>query len=47
MRIRVDGVLRDGQFVLMELELIEPNLFLELQAGSAERLAETVVRRMR
>ncbi|MBL0063064.1 MAG: hypothetical protein IPP40_16685 [bacterium] len=26
---RVDGILRGGQFMLMELELIEPYLFLE------------------
>ncbi|MCB9367236.1 MAG: hypothetical protein H6506_03890 [Calditrichaeota bacterium] len=36
---RVDGVLRDGRFILMELELIEPYLFLEYQDGAAGRLA--------
>lgn len=39
---RVDGVVRGDQFLLMELELIEPNLFLELLPGSYERLAEAV-----
>jgi hypothetical protein len=30
----------------MELELIEPNLFLELQPGADTRLAEAVARRL-
>ncbi len=36
---RVDGVERDGRLVLMELELIEPHLFLGWDAGAAARLA--------
>jgi len=36
---RVDGVERDGGLVLMELELIEPHLFLGWDAGAAGRLA--------
>jgi len=36
---RVDGVERDGRLVLMELELIEPHLFLSWGDGAAERLA--------
>lgn len=36
---RVDGVLRDGQLILMELELIEPYLFLEFGDGAATVLA--------
>ena len=36
---RVDGVERDGRLVLMELELIEPHLFLGWDSGSAGRLA--------
>jgi glutathione synthase/RimK-type ligase-like ATP-grasp enzyme len=33
---RVDGVVKDGQFLLMELELIEPLLFLATHEGSYE-----------
>jgi len=36
---RVDGVLRDGRFVLMELELIEPYLFWEFGDGAAAKFA--------
>ena len=36
---RVDGVEQDGQLVLMELELIEPHLFLGWSAPAAARLA--------
>jgi len=36
---RVDGVEREGRLVLMELELIEPHLFLGWDAGAAARLA--------
>ena len=36
---RVDGVMRDDTFMLVELELIEPNLFFELSPGSEARLA--------
>jgi glutathione synthase/RimK-type ligase-like ATP-grasp enzyme len=43
---RVDGIMRADEFLLMELELIEPNLFLELKEGSAERLAAGVRRRL-
>jgi len=43
---RVDGIVRGGEFLLMELELIEPNLFLDLQAGSAEAFASALVERM-
>ena len=43
---RVDGIARDGAFVLMELELIEPNLFFELSPGSADRLARAIASRL-
>ena len=43
---RVDGILRDGALLLMELELIEPNLFLGLRESAAERLARIVVERL-
>ena len=36
---RVDGVVSGGRFVLMELELIEPSLFLAGQPQAAERFA--------
>lgn len=39
---RVDGVESGGQFLLMELELIEPALFLRLSEHSAERFAEAI-----
>lgn len=43
---RVDGVVRGHQFMLMELELIEPNLFLELHGPSAARFAEAVATKL-
>jgi glutathione synthase/RimK-type ligase-like ATP-grasp enzyme len=43
---RIDAVARDGKLVLMELELIEPELFLGLAEGAAERFAEAIVRRV-
>lgn len=36
---RVDGVMRDGQFLVMELELFEPRLYPEMGTGGTERLA--------
>jgi len=44
---RVDGISRDSRFVLMELELIEPNLFFSHCAGSAERMGEAIARRLK
>ncbi|MGB3271243.1 MAG: hypothetical protein WBA65_14955 [Rhodanobacter sp.] len=41
---RVDGVVSGGRFVLMELELIEPSLFLAAQPLAAERLAHLLAR---
>jgi glutathione synthase/RimK-type ligase-like ATP-grasp enzyme len=43
---RVDGVLIDERFVLMELELIEPNLFLALDRDAPARLATAIARRL-
>lgn len=43
---RIDAVARDGKLVLMELELIEPELFLGLAADAAERFAEAIVWRL-
>jgi glutathione synthase/RimK-type ligase-like ATP-grasp enzyme len=42
---RVDGVESGGQFLLMELELIEPALFLRLAEGAAERFAAAIAAR--
>ena len=43
---RVDGCVRDAQFLLMELELIEPVLFFALAPYGAQRLADALVRRL-
>lgn len=39
---RVDGIVRDGRFLLMELEINEPSLFLGLSDGSAVRFASAI-----
>ena len=39
---RVDGIDREGQLMLMELELIEPCLFLNMDAAAPQRLAEAI-----
>ncbi|HLK09288.1 MAG TPA: hypothetical protein VKV30_15135 [Candidatus Angelobacter sp.] len=44
---RIDAVARDGKLVLMELELIEPELFLGMAEGAAERFAKVIVKWMR
>lgn len=43
---RVDGVERDGSFVLLELELIEPYLGLSNSDGAVERFADAIERRL-
>ncbi|MEO5818417.1 MAG: hypothetical protein ABIT20_24310 [Gemmatimonadaceae bacterium] len=43
---RVDGCVADGQFVLMELELIEPDLFLRAHADAPSRLASALLRQL-
>ena len=40
---RVDGVVRGGGFEVMELELVEPSLFLGRSPGAAERFAHALV----
>jgi glutathione synthase/RimK-type ligase-like ATP-grasp enzyme len=42
---RIDAGLRESKLLLMELELIEPELFLGLAEGAAERFAKAIVRR--
>ncbi|MDD5304123.1 MAG: hypothetical protein PHS14_13565 [Elusimicrobia bacterium] len=39
---RVDGVRRGGDFLLMEVELTEPSLYLSLAPGAARRFAELI-----
>lgn len=39
---RIDGVVIDGHFVLMELELFEPHLFLSITPQAPERFAQAV-----
>jgi glutathione synthase/RimK-type ligase-like ATP-grasp enzyme len=39
---RVDGVARAGRFELMELELVEPSLFLESAPAAADRFAAAI-----
>jgi glutathione synthase/RimK-type ligase-like ATP-grasp enzyme len=41
---RVDGCVLDAEFTLMELELIEPELFFRSQKGAAERLAKAIAK---
>jgi len=43
---RVDGIEREGEFLLIELELIEPDLFLEFAPGAAGALASALLERM-
>ena len=43
---RVDGILVNGRFLLMELELIEPYLFLQAEPAAPRRLATAVARRL-
>jgi glutathione synthase/RimK-type ligase-like ATP-grasp enzyme len=43
---RVDGIVRGEAFLLMELELIEPNLFLGLQSGAHGALARAIATRL-
>ncbi|MFC3650177.1 RimK family alpha-L-glutamate ligase [Dyella humi] len=43
---RVDGVVVNGQFLVMELEVIEPSLFLTERPDAAERFAQHLVERL-
>jgi glutathione synthase/RimK-type ligase-like ATP-grasp enzyme len=40
---RVDGIQRNGRLWLMEIELIEPYLYLDAQPGAVEKLAEVLM----
>lgn len=41
---RVDGVVRSGNFLLMELELFEPSLYLSFEPRAAESFAASLIR---
>jgi len=41
---RVDGIEREGRFVLMELEINEPFLYLAASKEAADRFADAIVR---
>lgn len=43
---RVDGVVVDDRFLLMELEMIEPSLFLSERPDAAQRFASNLRRRL-
>ncbi|MBS1506672.1 MAG: hypothetical protein JSS79_08505 [Bacteroidetes bacterium] len=43
---RVDGVIAEGQFLLMELELIEPSLFLEKSETAARAFANAMANQL-
>lgn len=43
---RVDGVVRDGKLIVMEVEVDEPGLGMHLAPGSADRFAEALLRRI-
>lgn len=40
---RVDGLVHEGHFMLIELEILEPSLFLEPAPGARERFVEAVL----
>lgn len=42
LQARVDGVIRNGKFILMEIELIEPQLFFEYSLNSYELFVKSV-----
>lgn len=43
---RVDGVVRDGVLIVIEVEVLEPALFMEFDPFSAERFAEATLKRL-
>jgi hypothetical protein len=44
---RIDGLELDGRFVLMEAELIEPDLFLTHDEGAPARYADALMRQLK
>jgi len=43
---RVDGVIHDGRFLLMELEVFEPLMFLARDPLAPSRFARAIARRL-
>lgn len=43
---RVDGVVRDGALIVIEVEVLEPAPFMEFDPPSAERFAQATLRRL-
>ena len=43
---RVDGVVRDGVLIVIEVEVLEPALALDVDPPSAQRFAEATLRRL-
>jgi len=43
---RVDGVIRNGRFEVMELELVEPTLFFGTSPGAAARFADALIEQL-
>lgn len=43
---RVDGVVRDGTLIVIEVEVLEPALFMDFDPPSADRFAEATLRRL-
>lgn len=43
---RVDGVVRAGALIVIEVEVLEPALFMEFDPDSAERFAEATMKRL-
>lgn len=43
---RVDGVVRDGALIVIEIEVLEPALFMEFDPLAADRFAEATVKRL-
>lgn len=39
---RVDGIIKDGKFLLMEVELIEPDLYFDYDSGAKKRYLEAL-----
>jgi glutathione synthase/RimK-type ligase-like ATP-grasp enzyme len=44
---RVDGCVIEGKFALMEMELIEPDLFMRASPGAPERMASALLTSLR
>src|SRR5262249_54806559 len=44
---RVDGVVRDGVLIVIEVEVLEPALFMDFHPPSAELFADATIRRLK